>query len=427
MGCAFFLWVWKAPRIRSTPLSLVSREGTLVFNSLFLFVGLATLVLGTLYPLWTVFMGQGPIAVGAPYFERTFIPLMLPFLLLIPLGGLLREKREPLLPLVMAPFTATLGALTLLLYFFYPASLLALVGLSTGVWILGGTLTAFLKKRLSLGSFLAHMGVAISLLGISMAGGFRKDEAHVLRPQENMRVGNTTLTLQGVQQGTTQTYLFEKATLEASGSLLTPEKRFYQPQNSLLSETAIQTNGLRDLYVTLGPYQGEDRWVIRASIIPLAPSIWIGGALMVLGAGVSFYQSTVIASFRRKRSSPGATLKTWVASLLTLLAMTIEVRADTLDQRAQALSQEVRCPVCLGQSIAESETPESRGLKKFILERLKKGDSEETIRETLRRLYGNEILFRPPFESHTLFLWLAPFGFLLCVLFGLVRRGLIKR
>ncbi len=419
MGVAFFMWTWRGLRLHSAPLSLFSREGTLLLNSLFLAVALATLLLGTLYPLWS----EGTLSIGAPYFERTFIPLMIPLFFLIPFGGVLREKKEPLLPLLMAPLTATLGAMTLVLYFLYPASLLALIGIGLGLWVMSGTVAAFLGKRLSLGACLAHMGVAVSLLGVSGGGGFRKDESKILGVQESFQVGGIDLTLQDVTQGRTPTYLYERATLRYPGGLLTPEKRLYQPQNSLLSETAIGTNGFRDLYVTLGPYQGEGRWLVRASSIPLAPWIWAGGALMVLGAVVSFARKSVIASFRRKRSNPETKTKNWVASSLTLLAMTVGLQADSLHQKAHVLAQEVRCPVCLGQSIVDSSAPESEVLKAFIVDRLQKGESEETIRGQLRSLYGDEILFRPPFESHTFFLWLAPFGLFACVLLGVLWRA----
>ena len=92
---------------------------------------------------------------------------------------------------------------------------------------------------------------------------------------------------------------------------------------------------------------------------------------------------------------------------------------ESLDTRAHALYKEVRCPECAGQSIAESESPESIALRGFIVEQLKEGRSDEVIRDELRTLFGEDILFRPPFEAKTLFLWLAPFGlfFLILVLF----------
>lgn len=404
MGFSFLLWTWKAPRFQSTPLTLHTREGALLANSLLLSIGLVTILLGTLYPLWSDFMWGEKLAIGAPYFERTFVPLMIPLFILIPIGSFLRESKESLFTSLIAPLTASLGAIVLTLYILSPISLWAVGGIGVAIWVLGGTITSFAQKRLTLGPTLAHLGVAVSLLGVSVGGGFRVDETRVLGLQESMTVGGIQLTLQDVQHGKGPTYLYEKANLMTSKGLLAPEKRLYQPQNSLLSETAITTNGLQDLYVILGPYQGNNRWLIRASLIPLAPWIWIGGALMVLGAFLSF--------FRRKQ-----------LALLFLLALPSSLLADApLEKRAQALYNEVRCPVCLGQSIADSQAPEARVLKSFVLEKLNKGEPDGKIREDLRALYGDEILFHPPFAKRTLFLWLAPFGLFLLLLIGFLWK-----
>ena len=94
----------------------------------------------------------------------------------------------------------------------------------------------------------------------------------------------------------------------------------------------------------------------------------------------------------------------------------------TLEKRAAVLYQEVRCPVCLGQSIEDSETNEAQALKTWIFKKLKNGESEDDIREKLRLMLGDDILLRPPFEAHTLFLWLAPFGLFLLVLFALAWK-----
>ena len=403
MGMGFFTWTWKAPRLQSPQLELFSRQGMLLLNSLLLCVGLATILLGTLYPLISDGLWGEKVAVGAPYFERTFIPLMIPLFLLIPFGALLRDKDESLFPLLLTPLTAALGGAVVVFYLFNSPSLWAVVGIVTALWVFVGTIMAFLKKRLSLGPTLAHIGVAIALLGVSVAGGFRVDETRILGLQEHLEVGESKLTLEDVQYGKGSTYTYERATLNHSGGILTPEKRLYHPQDSLLSETAIQSNGLRDLYVILGPYEGENRWLIRASSIPLAPWIWSGGILMALGA--------VMSLIKRKN----------LVFLFLLFSFPAFAEGD-LESRAQALYKEVRCTVCSGQSIAESESGESKALRGFIVEQLQEGKSEETIRDELRTLFGEDILFRPPFNNKTLFLWFFPFGLFFLVLLGFMWK-----
>jgi cytochrome c-type biogenesis protein CcmF len=404
MGFSLFLWVWRSPHFKNPSLHPFSRQGLLFLNSLLLFVGLITLCFGTLYPLLSEGLWNETVAVGTPYFNQTLVPLLLPSLLLIPMGALIREGSTSLFQLLILPLTAGLGAIVFLLYIYYPLPLGTILGCGLALWILTGSLEAFFKGRLRLGPTLAHIGVALSLLGISVGSGLRIDEAKILGLNESLTIGSKTLTLQNVTEGKTPTYLYEKATLVSGKNILTPEKRLYQPQNSLLSETAILTNGLSDLYVILGPYQGEKRWLFRASLIPLAPWIWIGGFLMAAGALVSL--------LRRKEV---------LIILLTLLLMPHDLNA------MPDLYKEVRCPVCAGQSIADSEMPEAKALKEFISEELKKGKSDEEIREELRKKFGDDILFRPPFNQKTIFLWGFPFALFLLVLLGFLWRGFQSR
>ena len=100
---------------------------------------------------------------------------------------------------------------------------------------------------------------------------------------------------------------------------------------------------------------------------------------------------------------------------------------DAFQNRVNVLAQEVRCLVCQNQSIAESNTPESLALKEFILDQLHQGCCEDDIREKLRALYGNDILFRPPFSLHTLFLWTSPFILCLAIYSLFIRKLLRKR
>jgi cytochrome c-type biogenesis protein CcmF len=428
MGTAFLIWIWKVPRLHpNPPLDLFSRQGALLMNSLLLCLGLLTVVLGTFYPLLSVFFWGKTVAIGAPYFERTFIPLMVPLFVLLPLGCLYKEKRDHILSLLLPPLTALLGVLTLILYYCNPLSLWAFTGILMAAWIMLGTGMAYMKGRLSLGATLAHLGLGFSLLGVSVAGGLRSDEQGILGIGNGLNVAGIPLILEEVQQGKKPTFLYEKAILSYGRKRkITPEKRLYPPQNSLLSKTAIHTTGMRDLYVILGPYQGHNRWLIRASFIPLAPWIWMGGAFMALGGFISICRQkqkrltflTKVLYFRRR----GAVA---MRAMSILFLLSPSSYADTaLEKKARALYQEVRCPVCLGQSIADSETDEAQELKVFILEHLKKGDSEDMIREKLRLQGGDELLFRPPFEGPTLFLWLAPYVLCLLVFFGFLWRAI---
>ena len=103
-----------------------------------------------------------------------------------------------------------------------------------------------------------------------------------------------------------------------------------------------------------------------------------------------------------------------------------EVLPDTaLETRARNLSRELRCMVCQNQSIDDSDAPLARDLRLLVRERLKAGDSDTQILDFLVARYGDFVLLKPRFTSHTALLWLLPALILIAgaaALFALRRR-----
>jgi cytochrome c-type biogenesis protein CcmH len=103
-----------------------------------------------------------------------------------------------------------------------------------------------------------------------------------------------------------------------------------------------------------------------------------------------------------------------------------EVLPDAaLETRARNLSRELRCMVCQNQSIDDSDAPLARDLRLLVRERLKAGDSDTQILDFLVARYGDFVLLKPRFTSHTALLWLLPALILIAgaaALFALRRR-----
>ena len=113
-----------------------------------------------------------------------------------------------------------------------------------------------------------------------------------------MNVGDTTevrgysFKFQGVQDHEGPNYTATRAHVALLdggkvSAMLTPENRFYPVRGEDMTNTAIRTTGLRDLYLALGDDRGNGRYTLRAYVSPLAPLIWIGGLVMALGGLLS--------------------------------------------------------------------------------------------------------------------------------------------
>ena len=84
-----------------------------------------------------------------------------------------------------------------------------------------------------------------------------------------------------------------------------------------------------------------------------------------------------------------------------------------LEARAVALQQQMRCVVCQGQSLDESNAPLAADLRRLIRARIEAGDSDEQVEQYLVARYGDFILMKPPLEPLTYALWFGPLGILL--------------
>lgn len=109
-------------------------------------------------------------------------------------------------------------------------------------------------------------------------------------------------------------------------------------------------------------------------------------------------------------------LRSWcvlVAALaagIAALAVDLEtLPTPELQRRYHALTHELRCMKCVNQSIADSPVGLAEDLRRDVREQLIAGRTDEEIRASMVKRYGNFILFRPPFEKSTAWVWIAPF------------------
>ena len=79
-----------------------------------------------------------------------------------------------------------------------------------------------------------------------------------------------------------------------------------------------------------------------------------------------------------------------------------------LEARAREVSQQLRCVVCQNQDIDSSKAGLARDMRVLVRERIVAGDSNDQILEVMVARYGNYVLLRPPFNTQTYALWLAP-------------------
>jgi cytochrome c-type biogenesis protein CcmF len=315
IGGSLTLYAVRAPRLQSGGLfGAVSREGALVLNNFLLSVGAATVFIGTLYPLYLDAVGGDKVSVGPPYFNATFVPLMVPMILVMGIGPLLPWKRADLAgALARLKFAAIAAALVAFAAFvlFTHGSALAYGGIALAVWLFAATMVELsdrirflqiplresLRRALQLpraawGMTIAHAGLAVVIAGITVSSAWRIESIQVLHPGQSIDVAGYTFTLIGVTETQGPNYTADRGELTVAKdgeriAVMHPEKRLYPVQGMPITAAAIRTNGFYDLYATLGDKTGDGGWTTRLYYNPLVPWIFGGCVVMFLGGLVS--------------------------------------------------------------------------------------------------------------------------------------------
>ena len=315
IGCSLTLFAFRAPTTPSTGYRFLSREMFVLLNSCLMAVILATVCLGTLYPLMADAMQWGKISVGPPYFNSFFIPLMFIVLLLLPVGVQLHWHdrhtfKELFFQWMKKPFIAALlFAPLLILALALPFSALTVLAAWLGLWVIISTLMDIRHKlrnahtpwqglqslRASYwGMCLAHIGIAFSAMGIAFTSLASEQQDIRLAPGESVSLAGYHFSFDSLTQNNGANYTAQRANFtviapNATSRNLQPEKRTYIVSNQVMTEAAIWPSFTRDIYISMGealqPEAGSaSAWSLRLHIKPAVRWIWLGAILMALGA-----------------------------------------------------------------------------------------------------------------------------------------------
>jgi cytochrome c-type biogenesis protein CcmF len=315
IGGSLTLYAVRAPALKGGGLfAPISREGGLVLNNLLLATAAGTVFLGTLYPLFVDALELGKVSVGKPYFDATFVPLMVPVLVVMAAGPMLAWKRADLRAVVQRlgfAFAAALIAAAVTWYLTFGGPVLALLGIGLTAWILGAVLTDLAERirlfrlplgaslrrarglpRSAWGTALAHAGVGIVVAGITGSSAWQAEKILTMRIGDSAEVAGYSFTLDSVEPGEGPNYALERGSFSVTRDgapvvRLTPERRFYPVQQRQTTEAAIHSNGLADLYAVLGDGNAETGWTVRLYHNPLIPWLWAGVVIMVAGGLLS--------------------------------------------------------------------------------------------------------------------------------------------
>ncbi len=331
IGGALLLFAIRAPALASSGLfAPISREGALVLNNILLCSIAAVVLTGTTYPLFADLLLGLKISVGPPYFQTTVLPLAMPVFAAMAVGPVLSWKRAALGPALLKLWWAALIATVV--------GVIAALGFRRGLpalafglaaWLIAGAFAEIVERirlfRIPLGSSrarlaaqpasvwgstIAHAGLGVTIAGIAGMS-LAVSTIVAVKPGETVQLAGYSWTLERLYDGTGPNYSERIADLlvERNGRpvvLLHPSRRAFTTQRQTVTNTAIRTNGLADLYAVLGE-EREGAAVLRLHYNPLAPWIWLGALVMAIGGALSLSDRRLRIGAPARRSVPVAT------------------------------------------------------------------------------------------------------------------------
>jgi len=334
-GGSLFLYALRAPKLSGGGLfQPISREGSLLLNNIGMTIGATVVLLGTLYPLFLDATTGNKVSVGAPFFIKVFIPLMVPILFAMAVGPFLNWKRSDLRAVMPRLWLAgllafiTMGGTWMILD---DGPFLGVVGAGLAVWLFVGSLVElgerirlfkvpFTKSltylmrlpRATWGMTLGHIGMAIAIAGMAGAGTWSIEKTQSMKPGDSVTVSGYEYIFQGAEtkKGPNYSATVGRFIVKHDGKefiTLYPENRIYNVSKRPTTEAAIYPTFFGDLYAVIGDASKTEkgRFVTRLYFNPLVGWLWFGSIMMVFAGAISLSDRRHrIGAPKKNRASP---------------------------------------------------------------------------------------------------------------------------
>ena len=280
-----------------------SKETFILINNWFMMFYLITVLLGTIYPIFTEVLSSHKVSVGPPYYNTVIIPIIVLFLFFMSLGpqiGWIKNRYIDLKILVVI----LLGSIFinfLIFYFFQSYSLISnLIIISSFFLILSSlkdTIKLIKNKNFNYSRIVSHTSFGFLILFIGLNHNFSSEKDFNVKLGDTQKFENFSIKFQDLQQKEFKNYKavigkFQIKDLQKnSEQFLNPEIRIYENPSTLTYEASIRTELLRDYYITMSNIDRSDYYNIKFQKKPFMMWIWISVIFISIGGFLRLFQN----------------------------------------------------------------------------------------------------------------------------------------
>ncbi|MCH2037421.1 MAG: heme lyase CcmF/NrfE family subunit [Rickettsiales bacterium] len=302
------LFTFRASKLSTQQsVTFMSRESMMLFGGMCIMVCCATVLLGTLYPLFMELTSGKSISVGAPYFNKTFNNIALLVLLctiVTPALAWKKRKKSGIKPMVYIRYGIITALAIMLAVFMGLHSVTSYLALIISLW-LAASLFMMIKRNNGIKApqfsmLLGHLGVGMLCFALAFLGDLSIEKETYLNEGDSFTAEPITVTLNKIDYFKRDNYIGQAGIFSlflhdnpSEVAVLTPEYRFYPVERQHTTETSIHSHLFYDIYLAIG--ERDDNGVaVRVYYKPMISFLWLGCILMSIGG--------LFGAYRLKRS-----------------------------------------------------------------------------------------------------------------------------
>ena len=272
-----------------------SKETFILINNWFMMFYLITVLLGTIYPIFTDALTDNKISVGPPFYNTIILPVVIIFLLFMAIGPKAKWIKNKFKDIKIYFFIllASCGLNFLIIFFFKSYSVLSNLILISAIFLILSSLidltNAIKKNKFDLARIISHASFGFLVLFIGLNNIFTIEKDYNIKLGETKKFENYSIKLQNLELKNFKNYQAVIGELEIKNdnlnrtNILKPEIRIYDNPRTLTYEASIKTSISKDYYLTMSNIDRSDYYNIKFQKKPLMMWIWVSVIMIVFG------------------------------------------------------------------------------------------------------------------------------------------------
>ena len=299
------LLLFKKFKSSSFNLNVNSKETFILVNNWFMIFYLITVLLGTVYPIFTEVLFNSKISIGPPFYNAVIIPIVVLFLFFMSIGPQSRwiKNKFDNLKILLTILATSIFINFVISYFFKSYSVLSNFIIVSSLFLIISSLKDVVRlvknNNFNFSRIISHTAFGFLVLFIGLNYNFSLEKDFNIKVGETQKIDNYSIKFKNLQLKDFKNYKSIIGEFKINNSknnseqFLKPEIRIYENPSTLTYEASIRTGLLKDYYITMSNIDRSDYYNIKFQKKPFMLWIWISVIFISLGGFLRLFKNDI--------------------------------------------------------------------------------------------------------------------------------------